>query len=109
MSIQPLVENAIKHGTSTVEGQGRIRLSVTADPEALCIEVGDNGPGFPAGFSLGATGSGQVTGHGLRNIAERLWGYYGDSAQLSWENHAEETRVRLRIPRRQRDARTDCG
>jgi two-component system LytT family sensor kinase len=96
MSIQPLVENAIKHGTSTVEGQGRVALNVTLSPEGLCIEVCDNGPGFPAGFSLAAPGS----GHGLRNIAERLSGYYGDSARLSWENHAEATMVRLQIPRR---------
>ncbi|MCX6629662.1 MAG: histidine kinase [Candidatus Solibacter sp.] len=96
MSIQPLVENAIKHGTSTVEGQGKVGLSVTLDQEALCIEVRDNGPGFPPGFALAAPGS----GHGLRNVAERLSGYYGDSAQLSWENCTEGTRVRLKIPRR---------
>ena len=96
MSIQPLVENAIKHGTSTVEGQGRVELSVTLNAEALCIEVCDNGPGFPTGFSLAAPGS----GHGLRNIAERLSGYYGDSARISWENQAEGTMVRLQIPRR---------
>jgi LytS/YehU family sensor histidine kinase len=96
MSIQPLVENAIKHGTSTVEGQGRVGLSVTLNHEALNIEVRDNGPGFPAGFSLAAPGS----GHGLRNIAERLSGYYGDSARLSWENDSAGTRVRLTIPRR---------
>ncbi len=96
MSIQPLVENAIKHGTSTVEGQGRVGLSVTLNHEALNIEVRDNGPGFPAGFSLAAPGS----GHGLRNIAERLSGYYGDSARLSWENDSAGTRVWLKIPRR---------
>jgi two-component sensor histidine kinase len=96
MSIQPLVENAIKHGTSAVEGQGRVGLSVTVNHEALCVEVCDNGPGFPPGFALAAPGS----GYGLRNIAERLAGYYGDSAQLSWENHAEGTRVRLKLPRR---------
>ncbi len=39
-------------------------------------------------------------GHGLRNIAERLSGYYGDSARISWENQAEGTMVRLQIPRR---------
>jgi signal transduction histidine kinase len=94
MSVQPLVENAIKHGTSTVEGQGKVALRVTANSEELCIEVCDNGPGFPAGFSLAAPGS----GHGLRNIAERLSGYYGDSARLSWENLAEGTMVRLQIP-----------
>jgi LytS/YehU family sensor histidine kinase len=96
MSIQPLVENAIKHGTSTVEGQGRVEVSVTLKAEALCIEVCDNGPGFPTAFSLAAPGG----GHGLRNIAERLSGYYGDSARILWENQAKGTMVRLQIPRR---------
>jgi signal transduction histidine kinase len=96
MSIQPLVENAIKHGTSTVEGQGKVEVSVTLSAEGLCIEVCDNGPGFPTGFSLAAPGG----GHGLRNIAERLSGYYGDSARISWENQAKGTMVRLQIPRR---------
>ena len=53
-------------------------------------------PGFPAGFSLAAPGN----GHGLRNIAERLSGYYGDSARISWEKQVEGTMVRLQIPRR---------
>ena len=96
MSIQPLVENAIKHGTSAVEGQGKVTVRVTVNEDALCIEVCDNGPGFPAGFSLAAPGN----GHGLRNIAERLSGYYGDSARISWEKQVEGTMVRLQIPRR---------
>jgi signal transduction histidine kinase len=96
MSIQPLVENAIKHGTSTVEGQGKVTLRVTESCDALCVEVCDNGPGFPPGFSLAAPGN----GHGLRNIAERLSGYYGESARISWEKQVEGTIVRLRIPRR---------
>jgi two-component sensor histidine kinase len=96
MSIQPLVENAIKHGTSTVEGQGRVRIAVTLESETLCIEVRDNGPGFPAGFSLAAPGD----GHGLRNIAERLRGYYGERARLSWESNSDGAQVWLKIPRR---------
>jgi K+-sensing histidine kinase KdpD len=95
MSIQPLVENAIKHGTSAVEGQGRVRLTVTLQDDDVCVEVRDNGPGFPAGFSLDAP----ENGHGLRNITERLKGYYGERGRLSWENVAEGCLVRLQIPR----------
>jgi len=95
MSIQPLIENAIKHGVSTVEGRGTVRLSAQFVGGALTIDVFDNGPGFPAGYSLAAS---NVTGHGLRNVAERLRGYYGDSARLDWECGAEGTRVSVRIP-----------
>ncbi len=101
MCIQPLVENAIKHGTSTVEGQGRIRVRAAAKEGRLWIEVRDNGPGFPADFSLGAPLAGRPAaqaGHGLRNIAERLRGYYGESAQLAWESGPDGTRVFLDIP-----------
>jgi signal transduction histidine kinase len=77
VSIQPLIENAIRHGASQVEGGGVVALRASLERESLLIEVSDNGPGFPEGFSLTAS-----TGHGLRNVADRLSGYYGESAEL---------------------------
>ena len=93
MTIQPLVENAIKHGISAVEGFGKVSVKVALTAELLCVEVSDNGPGFPPDFSIG------TNGHGLRNVAERLAGYYGSGAQLRWENGREGTLVFLSIPR----------
>ena len=98
MTIQPLIENAIKHGVSAQEGQGRVRLGAALRDERLWIDVLDNGPGFPPGFSL--AGSGDASGHGLRNVVERLTGYYGESASLQWENGAGGTRVSITIPAR---------
>jgi signal transduction histidine kinase len=94
MSIQPLVENAIKHGISAVAGIGTVELRVTATADSLQVEVLDSGPGFPDGFSLTAPDN----GHGLRNIAERLRGYYGDRACLSWKN-GPYTRVAITMPK----------
>lgn len=96
MTIQPLIENAIKHGVSAVEGRGRIRLCAAIRGDLLCVEVFDNGPGFPPGFSLAGPETAQ--GHGLRNVFERLTGYYGDSAKLRWEHGDKGTRVSLTIP-----------
>jgi signal transduction histidine kinase len=93
MCIQPLVENAIKHGVSQVDRQGTIEVRAVLRDGRVSIQVTDNGPGFPAGFQFNG-----ATGHGLRNIAERLSGYYGVSARLDWENLAEGTRVSLEIP-----------
>ncbi len=99
MSIQPLVENAIKHGISASDGCGTVGLRVSGAPsgpqpgDALLVEVLDSGPGFPPGFSLETAAS----GHGLRNVAERLRGYYGDRARLLWEN-GPRTRVAFSIP-----------
>jgi LytS/YehU family sensor histidine kinase len=59
------------------------------------VEVFDNGPGFPPGFRLEDAGR----GHGLRNVAERLRGYYGDDARLSWGDARPGTRVMLTLPR----------
>jgi signal transduction histidine kinase len=94
MSIQPLIENAIKHGVSAVPGSGTVGVRAALRGDRLCVEVFDNGPGFPPGFSLATP----VDGHGLRNIMERLRGYYGDSAQLRWESAPQGTRVFLEIP-----------
>jgi LytS/YehU family sensor histidine kinase len=111
MTVQPLVENAIKHGASGVEGLATVAVQASARDGVLTLEVADNGPGFPAGFSLEA-----AAGHGLRNIAERLRGYYGEAARLWWENTAGGARVVLEIPqpapaeaagRTTRAARTD--
>jgi hypothetical protein len=93
MSIQPLVENAIKHGVSALEGAGRVGVKVAFAGDLLCVEVSDNGPGFPLGFAIGSGG------HGLRNIADRIAGYYGGSAQLSWSSEGDATQVFLKIPR----------
>ena len=93
MCVQPLIENAIRHGTSTLEGKGIVGLRIAVNGSAASIEVYDNGPGFPSGFSLTSS-----AGHGLRNVAERLQGYYGDSARLWWEWAGESTRVVLQVP-----------
>jgi signal transduction histidine kinase len=93
MCVQPLVENAIKHGTAQREGRGCIAVHAAVASGRVSIQVTDNGPGFPAAFRLE---SGE--GHGLRNIAGRLSGYYGASASLTWENLPEGARVSLEFP-----------
>jgi two-component sensor histidine kinase len=108
MSIQPLIENAIRHGVSTMEGPGTVGLRATMDGKLLRLEVSDSGPGFPSGFSMENGGE----GHGLRNVMERLRGYYGDAARLSWESRmGGTTRVLLTLPAGEqiRDTRPDRG
>ncbi|HEY1338792.1 MAG TPA: histidine kinase [Bryobacteraceae bacterium] len=94
MSIQPLIENAIKHGVSAMESGGTVRLRASLENGELAIEVFDSGPGFPQRFSLDATGDGR----GLRNVAQRLQGYYGQAARLFWEHGEDGTRVRFTVP-----------
>src|SRR5207253_6601870 len=93
MTIQPLIENAIKHGVALSERGGTVGLRVRLEDGVLRVEVFDDGPGFPPGFAH------SDSGHGLSNVAERLAGYYGNDAKLTWENGCDRTRVSLSIPR----------
>lgn len=94
MSVQPLIENAIKHGVSGKSSGGVVRLKATVHEQFVSIEVFDNGPGFPSGFSLEQHGE----GHGLRNVMERLRGYYGEAADLWWKCGPDGTVVGLTFP-----------
>jgi len=93
MIVQPLVENAIKHGCSKVVGIGKITIVATAMERGLVVTVADNGPGFPADYS-----SERSAGHGLRNVSDRMRGYYGDRRNIDWESGESGTTVSLTIP-----------
>lgn len=99
MIVQPLVENAIKHGTARVVGTGKVWISVTAQEACLQITVRDNGPGFPAGFTLDTDAQGLAQGHGLRNTRDRLHGHYGGAGDLRCENGPMGAQVSLQIPK----------
>ena len=75
--IQPLVENAVKHGISQNEGEGIIILKISKEQNEIRISVSDNGPNFPEGL---------VSGHGLQTVFDLLRLTYGDKATLNWTN-----------------------
>jgi two-component system, LytTR family, sensor kinase len=79
--LQPLVENAIKHGISKTEGKGEIVLKVNKKDKGILISVQDNGPDFPEGL---------VSGHGLQTVYNLLRFSYGDKAEISWRNHPKK-------------------
>jgi len=75
--LQPLIENAIKHGVSKVEDLGVIELQIFMKHNDLVIAVSDNGPNFPEGL---------VSGHGLQSVFDLLRLSYGEKASMNWEN-----------------------
>jgi sensor histidine kinase YesM len=75
LSIQSLVENAVKHGVTPQRGGGEVRVTARAEHGELRIEVSDSGPGF----DLGAI----APGHGLDNLVGRLDALFGTRAHLS--------------------------
>lgn len=80
--LQPLVENAVKHGVSKVDASGRIEISARRVGDRLVLAVRDNGPGLN-GADAGDEGV------GLRNTRARLEQLYG-SAQSLTLREAEE-------------------
>jgi two-component system LytT family sensor kinase len=79
MLLQPLVENAIKHGLSRKVGAGRITISARRDHDTAIIEIEDDGVGISDERLATAT----TSGIGLSNVAERLRVLYGDDNRLS--------------------------
>jgi two-component system LytT family sensor kinase len=71
--LQPLVENAVRHGVLPREGGGRVGVSIVRDGASLVASVEDDGPAAPRNL---------VYGVGLRNTEERLSALYGDAGRM---------------------------
>jgi sensor histidine kinase YesM len=91
MLIQPLIENAIKHGVEPKVEGGEILLAAKKQERMIVIEVTDTGMGFESSTSDGV---------GLQNVRERLEKLYDGKAMLSIEDNLPcGTKVIIRIPR----------
>lgn len=75
--LQPLVENAVKHGISKIAGEGRIEVRIARQTGYLHCSVHDNGPPFGDQF---------FTGYGLQSIRDKLKLLYDDRASLDLED-----------------------
>lgn len=91
LTVQPLVENAIKHGLTIPGKKGTVCLSTRREPTAICISVVDDGVGFDT-QKLDEAGS-----IGIRNIRQRL--HYMSDATLTIESTpGQGTKAAIRIP-----------
>lgn len=93
--LQPLLENAIRHGTSKLSTAGVIELFAWRSGDLLHVRVRDNGPGLPRGWSLD-----RHRGIGLGNTCARLEQLYGRS-EYSLDvaaDDAQRTCVDITIP-----------
>jgi two-component system LytT family sensor kinase len=95
MILQPLVENAIKHGLSRKIGPGSITLRASRLGGRAVIEVEDDG----MGFLLERLDQPMSSGIGLANVRERLQVIYGAACQLALDSQpGKGTRARIEIP-----------
>ena len=90
MLIQPLVENAIKHGLESKVDGGKILIRGVEKDGILRLEVVDTGGGFKRE---------RESGLGLSNIRERLQSLYGNSGRLILEeNQPKGLKATIEVP-----------
>jgi len=80
MSLQPLVENAIRHGIEQRSTAGEIEIRAAREGDTLKVWVQDNGPGFITSSKCAGTGI------GLANTRARISQLYGEAASLTCVN-----------------------
>lgn len=91
--LQPLVDNAVKHGISKLPEGGEIQIAAKSQGDQLQIEISDNGPGSSQ------KGTVPSFGLGLRITRERLESLYGRDQRLELLSlPGGGTMVRVRIP-----------
>ncbi len=93
--LQPLVENALRHGIAPYSGAGRlaIRARRGLSPNTLVLEVEDDGPGLPLNWSM-TSGAGV----GLANVRDRLNAANGDRATLDLISTQQGVLARIVLP-----------
>jgi two-component system LytT family sensor kinase len=82
MVLQPVVENAIRHGVGKSAAAGRVKISAVRSNDTLELRVQDDGPGFSSEGPIGK----RSTGIGLTNTQARLKQLYGEEARLTTGN-----------------------
>ena len=95
MLLQPMIENAIKHGLSPKLEGGQIHLRTRRVEGRLLIDVEDNGMGISAD-ELSAV---YAKGIGISNVHERLRLLYGDHFRMDIQSRlGEGTQIHIEIP-----------
>ena len=92
LSIQPLVENAVKHGVASRAGSGFVRLRIRVVEQAVQVEVSNSG-----GFRQENEGN-RGTGVGLANVRRRLALCFGKDGTLSVSSDHQATTVAFSVP-----------
>ena len=91
--LQPLVENAVRHGISKISSAGRVEIEAMLEDGRLVVEVRDDGLGFRPETA--------TAGVGLRNTRERLAQLYGSEGRLEIRGATGRgTTARIELPAR---------
>jgi LytS/YehU family sensor histidine kinase len=93
MLLQPLVENAIKHGIAPRSGPGTIRIAARHEADVLLLEVHDDGVGLSS-----STRARLHAGVGLSNTRARLECLYGTAQALEFSDAGQGLAVLMHFP-----------
>lgn len=111
MLLQPIVENAVYHGTKLVRRVGFVQVSVYREMNHLCFSISDNGKGvseeklaeIKAELRKGLD-TDFSEGYGLYNVNKRLLLYYGEQAWIDFDSQLNKgTTVTIRVPLQELD------
>ena len=92
--LQPLVENAVRHGISRLSSGGNVRITASHNGRSLRLQIKDNGPGL-----VGRTDVQPRGGLGLGSTRERLRTLYGNDQEVDIRNApGGGVEVNLRLP-----------
>jgi two-component system LytT family sensor kinase len=94
LSLEPLVENAVRHGVARKASGGEVRVAAKIDGDAIRVSVSDTGMGFDNSKAPARPGNGV----GLENVRRRLKLCYGEEARLDIETGGSGTVVQFRVP-----------
>jgi two-component system LytT family sensor kinase len=86
--IQPLVENALKHGLNDKANSGELKINIKRDENTIAISIADNGKPFQAELNMG---------YGLQSTYDKLALLYGENYQVQITNSPQK-QVRILIP-----------
>lgn len=86
--IQPLVENALKHGLNDMAGNGKLRIGIARRDRDIVISIADNGKPFPPDL---------IAGYGLQSTYDKLALLYGENHEVQIMNTPEK-QVTILIP-----------
>ncbi len=101
LSIQPLVENAVKHGITAKMGNGTVLIKISMVNSEINVQVQDDGAGIPADRfkDVLKDGVGSGNGVGMANVHGRLRAIYGASHGLKIESKlGKGTTVTMSMP-----------
>ena len=93
--LQPIVENAIKHGVSPYSGKGTIKISSSKSDGKLCLQITDS---VAQKKSLAAQNGNGFNGKGLTNSRLRLIHLFHENFKLELIKQSDGTQVELQIP-----------